>query len=121
MSFWPNTLAWPTMPLKYACRMNPDALSENTSTEFELEYIDISSVSLEEGVRERQLMTFGEAPSRARKKLENGDTIISTVRTYLKAIAYVDGSQPNWIASTGFAVLRPLKNIVYPRYLYRVA
>ncbi len=42
--------------------------------------------------------------------------IISTVRTYLKAIAYVENSS-NIIASTGFAVYTPGEKL-YPKYLY---
>jgi Restriction endonuclease S subunits len=36
-----------------------------------------------------------------------GDTIISTVRTYLKAVCYVDRDAEALVCSTGFAVLTP--------------
>lgn len=55
---------------------------------------------------------MSEAPSRARKIAKKGDTIISTVRTYLKAIAYVND---DYIVSTGFCVVRPKK--VNSKYL----
>ena len=119
MSYWPESMSWETMPLKFVCKMNPQTLSEKTNPAMEIEYIDISSVSLEEGVKDRQLLLFGEAPSRARKKIYVNDTIISTVRTYLKAIAYIDQNQKNLVASTGFAVLRPTDKIL-PKFLYRV-
>ena len=45
-----------------------------------------------------------------------GDTALSTVRTYLKAVYYLDSDWPNLIASTGFAVLRPHPH-VYPAFL----
>jgi type I restriction enzyme, S subunit len=48
--------------------------------------------------------------------LRKGDTIISTVRTYLKAIWYVAEDVHDLIASTGFAVLSPGKD-VEPEYL----
>ena len=35
-------------------------------------------------------MSFGEAPSRARRVVVPGDVLVSTVRTYLRAIAHVD-------------------------------
>jgi len=44
-----------------------------------------------------------------------GDTVVSTVRTYLRAITFVD--RPDLIWSTGFAVLHP-RPTVNPRYLY---
>jgi type I restriction enzyme S subunit len=48
--------------------------------------------------------------------LRQGDTIISTVRTYLKAVYYVSNKVEDWVASTGFAVLTP-KNKIYPPFL----
>lgn len=64
-----------------------------------------------------KIMPFGISPSRARRIIKKGDTIISTVRTYLKAIAYIDSEDDNLIASTGFAVLTPA-NQIYPKFLY---
>ena len=52
---------------------------------------------------------FGTAPSRARRVANNGDTIVSTVRTYLKAVWHVDNARNNFIVSTGFMVLTPRK------------
>jgi type I restriction enzyme S subunit len=56
-------------------------------------------------------MIFEKAPSRARRRVKHGDTIISTVRTYLKAVATVQNPPSNLVVSTGFAVLRPLAEI----------
>jgi type I restriction enzyme S subunit len=55
-------------------------------------------------------MKFSESPSRARRIIKENDIILSTVRTYLKAITKVNRQYDNYIASTGFAVLRS-KNI----------
>ncbi|WP_256451918.1 restriction endonuclease subunit S [Roseburia rectibacter] len=49
--------------------------------------------------------------------VHNGDTIISTVRTYLKAIAYIDNSLADKIVSTGFSVVTPHKDVV-AKFLY---
>ena len=67
-------------------------------------------------MKELEILRFKDAPSRARRVLKRGDTIISTVRTYLKAIWYVDKDSDDMIASTGFAVLTPGKD-VDPEYL----
>ena len=56
--------------------------------------------------------TFSEAPSRARRVVHSGDTIISTVRTYLRSICYIDQSLDGKIASTGFSVLTPNEKVV---------
>src|SRR5690606_14653464 len=66
--------------------------------------------------KELEHIRFEAAPSRARRVLRRGDTIISTVRTYLRAIWYVDEDADDRIASTGFAVLTPGKG-VEPEYL----
>jgi type I restriction enzyme S subunit len=98
---------WETGPLKYFVSIDPEALNENTDDDFELRYVDIGSVSSTGEIEEPEEYHFEDAPSRARKPVRHGDTIISTVRTYLKAIAYIDSPPENLIVSTGFAVLRP--------------
>ena len=85
MNFWPSTCQQYLVPLKHTCRMNPEVLAESTDPEFEMEYIDIGNVSLEYGIGQLQAFRFHAAPSRARKIVRKGDTLISTVRTYLKA------------------------------------
>lgn len=65
-------------------------------------------------------LTFGAAPSRARRVLRAGDTILSTVRTYLKAVANFPEAPYGLVASTGFAVLRPIGRL-HPRFAYWAA
>jgi type I restriction enzyme S subunit len=60
---------------------------------------------------------FDSAPSRARRIVQYGDTIISTVRTYLKSVCFIDCEHKNCIVSTGFSVLTPDKNTVVPELL----
>lgn len=102
---------WNLMKMKYVTRVNTNSLPENTDKKFAFEYIDIGNVSYEEGVLKTEKFTFETAPSRARRKLCSGDVIISTVRTYLKAIAQIDDSLEQCIASTGFAVISPTSSI----------
>jgi len=42
----------------------------------------------------------------------------STVRTYLKNIAYVHSEYDNEICSTGFCVIRPKKDVLTSRYIF---
>jgi len=81
--------------------------------------VDISSVDSTGVILDTQEMHFENAPSRARRKVQQGDTIISTVRTYLKAIAFINDPPENSIVSTGFAVLRPKPELA-PKYLWRL-
>jgi len=107
---------WEVKPLKRWVRLNARTLGEKTSPDFEFRYVDIGSVQTGRLAKELERIRFETAPSRARRVLRRGDTIISTVRTYLKAIWYVSEDADDLIASTGFAVLTPGKS-VEPEYL----
>jgi type I restriction enzyme S subunit len=107
---------WEVKPLKRWVRLNVSALGEKTDPDFEFRYVDIGSVQTGRLVKEPERIRFEAAPSRARRVLRRGDTIISTVRTYLKAIWYVSEDADDLIASTGFAVLTPGSG-VEPEYL----
>ncbi len=100
---------WDERRLKFVASCNDETLSEDTDPDYEMAYVDISSVSLEDGITSTELVSFEKAPSRARRIVRDGDTIISTVRTYLKAIAAIDKPPRNLIVSTGFSVIRPFK------------
>ena len=101
------TTPFPAQRLKYAATINDEALSESTDADFELAYIDIGNVDSQGRVHDIVNYRFEDAPSRARRIVRDGDVIISTVRTYLQAIAPVENPPDNLIVSTGFAVVRP--------------
>ena len=98
---------WPTRRLKFCVSYNDEVLSESTDDFEPIQYVEISDVSLPGGIEKYTPMLFHEAPSRARRRVRSGDILVSTVRTYLKAIAAVNEVPDNLIASTGFCVVRP--------------
>jgi type I restriction enzyme, S subunit len=104
---------WEVKRLKNIASCNDESLTENTDPQYEILYIDISSVNLNQGITHKEALPFEKAPSRARRIVRHGDTIVSTVRTYLKAIAPIIEPDENLIVSTGFAVIRPLKSYSY--------
>lgn len=108
---------WGVKPIKFVVSYNDDSLTESESVNTPIRYVDISSVNHEEGISKTEEMLFGNAPSRARRKAKTGDVIISTVRTYLKAVAAVDDNHADCIYSTGFAVLRARPNHIHPSFL----
>ncbi len=108
---------WTVRPLKHSARMNSETLPETTDPDWMIRYIEISGVDSLGRVSETEEVTFGKAPSRARRVVRSGDTLISTVRTYLKAITHFQEAPDNLIASTGFAVLRPLRKYCVPEFL----
>lgn len=106
---------WEVKPLKWWSEINRETLGQTTPGDFSFDYIDISAVGTGLLTAPLERMVFKDAPSRARRVIRLRDTIISTVRTYLKAIWYVDQDRHDLIASTGFAVLTPGPN-VSPRF-----
>ena len=108
---------WDVQPLKRITSLNRDSLSEKTEGGREINYVDVNSVSSEGKILATQELRFRDAPSRARRVVHEGDTIISTVRTYLRAIAYIESNPGNLIVSTGFAVLEPSPEL-HPKYLF---
>ena len=107
---------WTVLPLKYFLGINRETLPENTPADYAIEYLDIGNVGSTGIIGPAERMIFKDAPSRARRIVKPGDTVISTVRTYLKAIAHIDDCSNNFVASTGFAVLTPGKDVL-PRYV----
>ena len=98
---------WEGWQLKYSASVNDEVLAETTDPDLELSYVDIGSVSAVKGISSTTKVSFEDAPSRARRIVRDGDTIVSTVRTYLRAIAAIRDPTPNTVVSTGFAVVRP--------------
>lgn len=95
--------------------INPEGINKLYQHK-EIEYIDISSVGsgFLEGTTRYEL---SDAPSRAKRIVRENDIIMSTVRPNRRSFLFLKNPKENWIASTGFAVLRAKKN-VNPRFLY---
>jgi len=77
-------------------------------------YIDVASIDNMKGIISDATQTIdpSDAPSRARKIVNLGTVIYSTVRPYLQNIAIVDQEfNPEPIASTAFFVLHPFVGI----------
>tara|TARA_R110002033_G_scaffold117256_1_gene161381 strand:- start:450 stop:1712 length:1263 start_codon:yes stop_codon:yes gene_type:complete len=112
-----NSSSFVDTPIKYLAVLDPDTITDATDADWEFEYIDIGSVFYTRGIVKKELTRFEDAPSRARKKVRADDVIVSTVRTYLRAIARVEDSELPQVASTGFAVLRA-RDDVEPAFLF---
>ncbi|HPY29800.1 MAG TPA: restriction endonuclease subunit S [Verrucomicrobiota bacterium] len=107
---------WEVLPLKHWVRMNRAVLPESTPPEYEFHYLDIGSVGTGVLTAKPRRIRFGDAPSRARRIARKGDTIVSTVRTYLQAIYFLDQGSDELVCSTGFAVLSPAPRTV-PKFV----
>ncbi len=98
---------WEVRRLKHWLNTNQVVLPETTDPDYEFDYLDIGAVGTGRLTATPERIRFAVAPSRARRVIRTGDTIVSTVRTYLKAVWHADQSVSDLIASTGFAVLTP--------------
>ncbi len=106
---------WGVKRLKSLGVFNPEALPETADPELALSYIDIGGVNSLGEIVEVEQLRFASAPSRARRLVRDGDVVVSTVRTYLRAIAQIRDPDPAMVVSTGFAVIRP-KNELSPEF-----
>ena len=98
---------WEVRRLKSWLGVNELVLSEDTDPEYTFDYLDIGSVETGRLTARPERIRFENSPTRARRVIRSGDTIVSTVRTYLKAVWHAEHPGADLIASTGFAVLTP--------------
>jgi type I restriction-modification system DNA methylase subunit len=71
------------------------------------QYIEISDIDSETCMVRTKTVPCAEAPSRARKLVQAGDVLFSTVRPERRTIGVVRAEQDGAVCSTGLAVLRP--------------
>lgn len=76
----------------------------------EFPYIEISRVGLGTNSYEVIYIPLDEAPSRAKMVVRSQDILISTTRPHRGAIAEVPKEHDGFIASTGFAIARDIKD-----------
>lgn len=78
---------WEAKRLKCSTSINDEAFPEATLPDFEFKHVDIGGVNTVDGITATEELAFENAPSRARRKVRPGHTVVSTVRTHLGAIA----------------------------------
>ena len=107
---------WEVKRLGDVVDTDPENLSSETLDDFIFNYISL------EDVDHGTLKSFAEqkfinAPSRARRKLRHNDVLISTVRPNLKSHFLFKTKEGEWVASTGFCVVRCRDGITFPGYI----
>ena len=119
LSKLPNGWRWVT--LKSICgHIEKVNQSERKFTK-EFLYVDIGAIDNKANkIVNYKKYAWANAPSRAQQIIKVGDTLFSTVRTYLKNIAKVEDPDLNYqIGSTGFTVLRPEEGFINAEYLFQ--
>ncbi|MDC1531248.1 restriction endonuclease subunit S [Amylibacter sp.] len=110
---------WEETNLSTLVSVDIESLKGNTDPEYKFKYIDISCVSTGSVTPPSQHILFQNAPSRAKRIVKKNDVLIATVRPNLKAFAHFDEEGEDWVASTGFAVLRN-KEWADSRFIFNV-
>ena len=107
---------WAAGKLAELCQLNPESWSAKSLPNV-VRYVDLANAKNGE-IAEVQNMDGVDIPSRARRILRQGDTIVGTVRPGNRSFALV--GEANLTGSTGFAVLRP-HNPHWLEFVYLVA
>jgi len=107
--------SWSLIRIGDIASINNRTIKKNDEPD-DIYYIDISSVTTGEMSRPTY-MKYGGAPSRAKRRLVDGDIIISCVRPNLKQHILIEKVGTDWVASTGFCVIS-CNEILYRWYLY---
>lgn len=108
---------WEVKLLGDVAEVDPDNLSASTDPQYEFRYIALENVDRGTLVGYSEQI-FSTAPSRARRKLQAGDILVSTVRPNLQSHLLFSESLGDWVCSTGFSVVRCRFERAIPAYVY---
>lgn len=104
---------WDAATLEKVCSLNPESWTARKHPD-QIEYVDLANVKAGD-IENRASYSWDESPSRARRVLRSGDTIVGTVRPGNRSFALI--AENGLTGSTGFAALRPssewLREFVY--------
>ncbi len=98
-------VGWSCCNLKTFAHTNPESWSKTSYPE-EIEYVDLANTKWGT-IEATQKIRRSDAPTRAKRVLRTGDTIVGLVRPGNGSYAFIGGS--GLTGSTGFAALRPHK------------
>jgi type I restriction enzyme, S subunit len=108
---------WEVKRLEEIAGTDPENLGTDTPSNFVFNYIALEDVDCG-SLRGHSEQVFTSAPSRARRKLRDRDVIVSTVRPNLQSHLLFRSRVGDWVCSTGFCVVRCLKGIASPEYVF---
>ena len=100
-------VGWRYVAIEKLCAINSWTLGKGDDLDT-LEYVEISEVN-RGNIANIATYQRGDEPSRARRRLRHGDTVLSTVRPDRGSYFLALKPPENRVASTGFAVLTPTK------------
>jgi type I restriction enzyme S subunit len=111
---------WKSDRLKDLAEINLSSLPTSTDPDYEFDYLEISNVDYYGIVDPEAIerLRYEDAPSRARRRVFKGNTMISSVRPNLQAVAFLPNGQEHFVCSTGFNVVQPNEFKLSPKFAY---
>jgi type I restriction enzyme S subunit len=101
---------WNVERLEDVADINSDGFSEDDWPSETFEYISLSEAS--NGViLDSKTLSLDEAPSRAQRRVQQGDVLVGTVRPKQESHGFVTAKHDGKICSSGFGVLRTGANL----------
>jgi len=98
--------------------INYSTLSTNENWDY-INYLDTGSITENQISQIRHLVVGSDKiPSRARRKVSSGDIVYSTVRPNHKHFGIIKQVPDNFIASTGFAVIKAKDGVAETGFIY---
>lgn len=98
---------WYVEHLQEISNIDKLSLNGNTPEDYLFDYISLSDVDSDHFEITTSKQVYKTAPSRARRIVNRGDVLMSTVRPNLKGFTYIRNEVIDLVASTGFAVITP--------------
>ncbi len=114
----PTKRRWKRIALGDCIEINDDTYSPRERWSF-VNYLDTGSIT-ENRISEIQHLVDGrdKIPARARRKARQGDIVYSTVRPNQRHYGVLRDIPENFLASTGFSVLRGRKGVAFTDFIY---
>lgn len=109
---------WPKVILGDCVTINESTYSPKEAWPF-INYLDTGNIQ-ENQISEIQYLIKGKSkiPSRAKRKIQPGDIVYSTVRPNQKHFGLLKETPENFLVSTGFATIRGKKGIADTDFVY---
>lgn len=102
--FSKRTENWEYINLSKLASINKLSLGAKTNPDYEFQYLDLTSIVEPKVIGDLKKVKFSEAPSRAKRIVEDKSIVLAMVRPYQKDFVYVE-SGDGIIASTGTCVI----------------
>ncbi|MBB4070622.1 type I restriction enzyme S subunit [Salinibacter ruber] len=96
---------WDAHRLDDICQVNPESFSQDSHEADEFEYISLSDAT-DGVVTNTESVPVEEAPSRATRKVREGDVLVGTVRPKQSSHGFATEEHDGKVCSSGFGVLR---------------